>query len=535
MSNMEMLNSLQVLAGKISPACDLKKSSMNISNIKQEVPDNDAIKMFVGQLPRSMDEDELKEMFEEFGPVHDINVLRDKASGVSKGCCFVTYYRRSSAVAAQNALHNVKSLPGMHHPIQMKPADTENRNDRKLFVGMVCKKLSEDNIRNMFDKFGSIEECTILRDNNGISKGCAFVTFLSRPMAIVAIKAMHHSQTMEGCSSPLVVKFADTQKDKEAKKVQQLQANLWGNLITPQYLPSANLHPDAISGSALTTSFPHQMTPLANQLAGSLLGIPGISNQLTSLNQLNGLSNPTNPGLLVSSGLDVSRLQGQPLQGLFNIQTSNTPNLDMGTYYLQGGPLQSVYTPGQTGLLNSAAAYYPSTFLPQIGLPGSSLLGNLSGANQRATLLEIPQTSEVPQTQNNLSSYYNGSKTSRDSSGSDISGLDNGLYSKDKTPNKAQAGSKQHEGPEGANLFIYHLPQDLTDADLHQSFQPYGNIISAKVFIDKQTNLSKCFGFVSYDQPSSATAAIQAMNGFQIGSKRLKVQLKRSKEASKPY
>jgi hypothetical protein len=41
--------------------------------------------------------------------------------------------------------------------------------------------------------------------------GCAFVTFGSRNVAAVAIKAMHHSQTMEGCSSPLVVKFADTQ------------------------------------------------------------------------------------------------------------------------------------------------------------------------------------------------------------------------------------------------------------------------------------------------------------------------------------
>lgn len=42
-------------------------------------------------------------------------------------------------------------------------------------------------------------------------------------------------------------------------------------------------------------------------------------------------------------------------------------------------------------------------------------------------------------------------------------------------------------------------------------------------------------GFVSYDSPLSAQAAIQAMNGFQVGTKRLKVQLKRSKDASKPY
>lgn len=42
-------------------------------------------------------------------------------------------------------------------------------------------------------------------------------------------------------------------------------------------------------------------------------------------------------------------------------------------------------------------------------------------------------------------------------------------------------------------------------------------------------------GFVSYDNPVSAQAAIQAMNGFQIGMKRLKVQLKRPKSDAKPY
>lgn len=42
-------------------------------------------------------------------------------------------------------------------------------------------------------------------------------------------------------------------------------------------------------------------------------------------------------------------------------------------------------------------------------------------------------------------------------------------------------------------------------------------------------------GFVSFDNPTSAQTAIQAMNGFQIGMKRLKVQLKRPKDANRPY
>merc|ERR1719180_126508 len=243
----------------------------NLGNVNNDGgPDPDAIKMFVGQVPRSMDEEELREFFSEFGPVHQLNILRDKSTGVSRGCCFVTYFSRRDALEAQNRLHNVKTLPGMHHPIQMKPADTENRNERKLFIGMVCKKNDEEDIRQMFDKFGPVEEVTVLRDDQGMSRGCAFVTFASRQIAMVAIKAMHHSITMEGCSSPIVVKFADTQKDKEQRKVQQLQTGLWGLSspgVSPTYLTASPQQPALASllGSPLTVGNPQQLVAVTQQ------------------------------------------------------------------------------------------------------------------------------------------------------------------------------------------------------------------------------------------------------------------------------
>jgi CUG-BP- and ETR3-like factor len=78
-------------------------------------------------------------------------------------------------------------------------------------------------------------------------------------------------------------------------------------------------------------------------------------------------------------------------------------------------------------------------------------------------------------------------------------------------------------------LFCSLFQAEFGDFDLAQTFSPFGNVISAKVFIDKNTTLSKCFGFVSYDNPISAQNAINSMNGFQIGLKRLKVQLKRNR------
>ncbi|MBN3277744.1 CEL1A protein, partial [Polyodon spathula] len=276
-------------------------------------PDIDTIKMFVGQIPRTWSEKELRELFEPYGGVYEINILRDRSQTPpqSKGCCFVTYYTRKAALEAQNALHNMKILPAMHHPIQMKPADSEKNNaieDRKLFIGMVSKQCNENDIRLMFSPYGQIEESRILRGPDGLSRGCAFVTFTARQMAQSAIKAMHQSQTMEGCSSPIVVKFADTQKDKEQKRIaQQLQqqmqqlnaASMWGNLtglntLGPQYL--ALLQQTASTGNMNALSNLHPMTGLnAVQLQNlaALAAAAGASqNSMSGTNSLTTSSSP---------------------------------------------------------------------------------------------------------------------------------------------------------------------------------------------------------------------------------------------------
>ncbi|XP_052410706.1 CUGBP Elav-like family member 2 isoform X9 [Carassius gibelio] len=503
-------------------------------------PDPDAIKMFVGQIPRSWAEKELKELFEPYGAVYQINILRDRSQNPpqSKGCCFVTFYTRKAALEAQNALHNIKTLTGMHHPIQMKPADSEKSNaveDRKLFIGMVSKKCNENDIRVMFSPFGQIEECRILRGPDGLSRGCAFVTFSTRAMAQNAIKAMHQSQTMEGCSSPMVVKFADTQKDKEQRRLQQQlaqqmqqlnSASAWGSLtgltgLTPQYL-AVRGHTHAATPTSSTASAAAAL--LQQATSSSNLGAFSGIQQMAGMNALQ-LQN------LATLAAAAAAAQSSASPSTANALTSNTGSL---------GALASPV--GSTANSTAAAMGSLGSLGTLQGLAGATV--GLNNINALAGSVNIAHMlSGMAALNGGLGStgLSNGSAGPMDALTQAYSGIQQyaaaalpTLYSQSLLQQQSAAGS-QKEGPEGANLFIYHLPQEFGDQDILQMFMPFGNVVSAKVFIDKQTNLSKCFGFVSYDNPVSAQAAIQAMNGFQIGMKRLKVQLKRSKNDSKPY
>ena len=354
------------------------------------------------QIPKALNEEDIFPTFDGFGPLKDVAVIRDKHTGIHRGCAFVTYWSSADAERAREALHDKFTFPGGKRPAQVKPAEpagmyvrtfgslqlfSSNRvfvvaaaPENKLFIGMLSRKAGEDDVRDLFSRFGEIREIYMIRSADGSSKCAAFLRFVHRDAAEKAIEQLHGIEVMEGSQRPLIVKFADTKQQRNQRLMRNMHRQEMMAMGAPAgYYPAH--HPNH-----------HQ-------------GLP--------------MSMPMHPGA--------------------------APHYPI--------PPGQAYAPGPYG--QAAHPHHHYMYAP-------------AGAyGQVPPAYPYQQQQQQPRTE----------------------------------PRGGGGGSnpRPREGPQGANLFVYHLPHDLTDADLATAFNPFGNVVSAKVYVDKYTGESKGFGTYTTD------------------------------------
>ncbi len=79
-------------------------------------------------------------------------------------------------------------------------------------------------------------------------------------------------------------------------------------------------------------------------------------------------------------------------------------------------------------------------------------------------------------------------------------------------------------------IYVGNLNFDCDDRQLAAAFALHGEVASAKVVMDRETNRSRGFGFVEMSDDSAATQAIQAMNGKDVDGRALNVNEARPRE-----
>jgi RNA recognition motif-containing protein len=79
-------------------------------------------------------------------------------------------------------------------------------------------------------------------------------------------------------------------------------------------------------------------------------------------------------------------------------------------------------------------------------------------------------------------------------------------------------------------LFVGSLPWAIDDNSLRDLFAEFGDVLSAKVIVDRETNRSRGFGFVEFEDNAAAQAAIAKLNNSEMNGRTIVVNEARPKQ-----
>lgn len=96
----------------------------------------------------------------------------------------------------------------------------------------------------------------------------------------------------------------------------------------------------------------------------------------------------------------------------------------------------------------------------------------------------------------------------------------------------------QNDAPIQPNkLFVGNLPFRTTEDELMQLFSEHGEVVSVKIIMDRATGRSKGIAFVEFATEEDAKKALEALNGFEMDGRGLRIDLARQSQprTDRPY
>ena len=79
-------------------------------------------------------------------------------------------------------------------------------------------------------------------------------------------------------------------------------------------------------------------------------------------------------------------------------------------------------------------------------------------------------------------------------------------------------------------LLVRNLARTTTEAELRAMFEAYGKVQSCTLVTDKETGISKGFGFVEMPKPGEAKAAVKNLNYTDVAGNKIRVKKAESKQ-----
>lgn len=180
--------------------------------------------LYVRNIDDQVDDAGLRQIFEKFGAIKTACVMLDPTTKRSRNFGFVKFEARESAQEAVQELNNAE-LQGRKLLVKFADSDADQKSPAEatpsdnLYVKGLPASWTEENLHTLFMTYGSVTQLKILSRVGLGSTGEALVRMGDVEQAAWAIRQLHN-KPLDGSSTPMLVRYADTPEDKTRRRNQ---------------------------------------------------------------------------------------------------------------------------------------------------------------------------------------------------------------------------------------------------------------------------------------------------------------------------
>lgn len=179
--------------------------------------------VFVKNLPSTIDNKSLYDVFSVFGNILSCKVLPDEKGGSGRG-----YVHYESAESASDAIQKINGTTFDERVVTVMPFVKRNErasvaNWTNLYCKNVPKEWNEEKLKEIFAPFGEIQNISIARDGSGASKGFGFINYVEHPCAQAAVDVLTANPIVTELNEQLIVnRFqSKNERSRELKTLYQ--------------------------------------------------------------------------------------------------------------------------------------------------------------------------------------------------------------------------------------------------------------------------------------------------------------------------
>ncbi|KAK1686836.1 hypothetical protein QYE76_047684 [Lolium multiflorum] len=490
-----------------SQLCKRQEHMLSLPQDGDKLKEVDDTNLYVGNLPATMSSHKLLELFFPFGRVVRYKVVDDCFTGISQGYGFVKYAEPDSAASAirrmNGRLVDGKTLevraagvpPSIPNPsMHSKEIDTSD-----LYICNLPLSMNELKLLEHFLPFGKVTGIKVPRDHaTGLSKGYGFVKYSDSHQAAKAITHLN-GVLVEGRKMEVQVAISPS----------TLSSSVVGSLTntrTIKEIDMDNLYVCNIHASIDTNKLVELFSPFGKITHARVAADQGIFS-----GKRYGFVRFADPQCAAQA---IAAMNGALIEGeALTVRVAGLSSSESSSAVVQGSPPEinksRLYVTNLPRSMN--ADKLVSLFVP---------FGQISKVviNVEYSLVYYTDVASAITAAKNMDGYLiDGKSLAVRISDSFCPAPTNAAAAADHA--LSDSAGKPMKEIDMANLFVGSIPPTLTADQLLELFRPFGQVVQARMFQHKG------YGIIRYDNSSSAAAAIDHIDGYQIGGSALVVRV----------